>query len=1075
MKGLFLFEYKTNCLPLPQSTPIDTAYLIFKFYLMKNFLPVLFLACIFSTELFAQTLTINKARPASKQQKQSSSNFADNTTLSEEKCGFAKWMQRAKQKGYDESAYESALQKLIQNKIAKGTSSFTGLVTIPVIFHIVHRTADAVSDVSPNLSATKIQAQVDQLNLDYANLSGSAYGVAADVQIRFCLALVDTIGKILAEPGIDRINGQAIGWNNTNTMRQSTLVNYFEATIKPSSIWDPNSYFNVWSAGMNNSGLLGYASFPGLSTLQGLDNSETDIDAGVVINWESIGSVANPGVSAPYGFGRTLTHESGHFFGLRHITGDIACGNDFCNDTPTQDLLSGGCPAPGTLNNCVPSGPKMFENYMDYSNDACLNTFTANQALRCQTVMDNSPRRTSLALSKACVTRAANSIGFSSVVAAIPLSVLETGLPGACPNTKTYTVNLYVSSMATGNATVSFTSSGTATLNNDFTISPSSVTYSNNDASTKTITITVNDDQFAESEETLVVGYSISGTGVVAAPERQSFTIKIIDDDAATVLINYNSLTQTLLNQDFNAAASLPTGWTTQVFGDGITVPNEWVVGANGGNGTTGNAAYITENTGTKPNTYNIDNESDAYLYSPLIDATGLKNLSVSFKWRCIGELDWDEGYIGFIPEGQALTAANVLYFNVRFGDQAGADPAAVAESLNLPAIFDNKKFYFVFNWLNDNNTGESPAFTIDDVLITGKAFSIATTADADTSFSQGSGQNTNYYSINAVAPFESRILATVNGLNQNIGCIGASLNITNPGTGLSVLTTATGLYQRSNKVISLTPVTANSTATYQAIFYFTTAELVAWGANVPNLKIFKVADGVNLASTLTPANAQIFTPVVNDLRATKGYVSYTINVTGGFSQFLLVSPSIAVPVTLISFEARAATKNIALNWTTAAEINNKGFVIERSLNGIDFEKIGWIDGRLNSSTVNAYQFIDNFVQPGVLYFYRLRQTDIDGRQTLTEIRQAKIKDAAIYVSISPNPTKNLLTIFTSGSKGFSNINLVNAKGQLVKSWKKINTSMTQQTFDISNIAAGVYLIQIITAERTFAEKLIVY
>ena len=1042
---------------------------------MKNFLPVLFFACIFSTELFAQTLTVNKGRPVSQKQKQNSSNFADNTTSNENKCGFAQIMQRAKQRGYDESAYETELKKLIQNKIAKGTSSFTGLVTIPVIFHLVHRTADAVSNVSPNLSAAKIQAQVDQLNLDYANLSGSTYGVAADIQIRFCLAMVDTIGKILAEPGIDRIDGQANGWNNTNNMRQAALISFFEGTIKPSTIWDPNSYFNVWSAPMNNSSLLGYASFPGLSTLSGLDNSETDADAGVVINWESIGSVANPGVSAPYGFGRTLTHESGHFFGLRHINGDAACGNDFCNDTPTQDVLTSGCPAPGALNNCTPSAPKMFENYMDYSNDVCLNTFTSNQALRCQTVMDNSPRRTSLSLSKACLARAANSIGFSSTASAIPLTVLETGLPGACPNTKTYTVNLYVSSAATGNAIVTFTSSGSATLNNDFTISPASVTYSNNDASVKTITVTVTDDQAAESAEIIVLGYSISGTGVVAAPERQTFTIKIIDEDAATVFVNYSNPTQTLMSQNFNAAAAVPAGWTTQVFGDGITVPNEWVVGADGGNGTTGNAAYITENTSTKPNTYNIANESDAYLYSPLIDATGLKNLNVSFKWRCVGELDWDEGYIGYIPEGQPVTAANVSYFNIKFSDQTGGNPAAVSESFNLPALFDNKKFYFVFNWLNDNNTGASPAFTVDDVLISGKAFSVATSADADTSFVQGSGQNANYYSINAAAPFEPRILATVNGLNQNIGCIGASLNITNPETGLSFLSTTTGLYQRSNKVINLSPAAANSTATYQAIFYFTTAELVAWGANVPDLKILKVADGVNLASTITPANGQIFTPIVDDQRAAKGYVSYTIDVTGGFSQFLLVSPAAAVPVTLISFEAKAAAKNIVLNWSTVAEINNKGFVIERSINGIDFEKIGWLEGRLNSSTVNNYQYNDNFVQPGVLYFYRLKQTDIDGRQTLTQIRQAKIKDASIYISISPNPAKDQVTIFTNGSKGFSNINLVNAKGQLVKSWKKVNTLVSQLTFDISNIASGVYLIQMVTAEKTFAEKLIVY
>src|SRR5205085_11684831 len=102
-------------------------------------------------------------------------------------------------------------------------------------------------------------------------------------------------------------------------------------------------------------------------------------------------------------------------------------------------------------------------------------------------------------------------------------------------------------------------------------------------------------------------------------------------------------------------------------------------------------------------------------------------------------------------------------------------------------------------------------------------------------------------------------------------------------------------------------------------------------------------------------------------------------------------SPTISIPVNLLSFEARPNSKNILLSWSTATESNNKGFVIERSINGNDFERIAWEDGKINSSVVSNYAYPDNFVQPNTLYYYRLRQTDLDGRERLSEIRQAKI------------------------------------------------------------------------------------
>lgn len=1040
---------------------------------MKKQLLLLLMACIAGFAATAQQqLNIKKDfkknHPApAKQVSTIISSVSRPGAARSEKCGFAKYMEKAKAAGYNEQAYEAALKQLVQRRIATGQTAFTGIVTIPVVFHSIYRNGQNLSTTNPHLTNAMYQAQVNQLNADYANQSGSVYGVAADVRIRFCLALVDTAGKLMPRPGVDTINGQARGWSNTNSMDETTLTDYFENTIKPATIWDPYSYFNIWTVAMNTSGLLGYSSFPALSTLDGLDNFETNTTAGCVINWESIGSLTVPGQDANYGNGRTLTHESGHFFGLRHIWGDAACGNDYCADTPPQDDATSGCPSAGTLNNCTPSLPKMFENYMDYTDDACVNTFTAQQALRCQAAMDNSPRRFTLMSSKACVARAGNAIGFSS---AVPLVINETGNAGGCPNTKSYTFNLYVSSMATGNATVTFsTSGGTATQNTDFTISPASVNYTANDNGVKTVTITVIDDQAVESTESIQLSYTITGTGVVAGPDKQTRTLYIMDDDVSGLSVTGSTTSAvTLLSENFNASTNIPAGWSTQAYddGSGTYTPNKWVVSANGGSGTSGNAAHITSNATTKVNQYNNSNLSDAYLVTPLITASGVADLTLSFKWRCLGEAGYDEGYLGYIPEGLPLTPENVVYFDNSYVDQSGAAQTA---TLNLPISMNNTNFYLVFNWFNDETIGSNPPFTIDDVVVRGKSYSVASTIDADTAFSQYAGQTVDYYSNTATG---RKLIATISNPSANLGCVTAAVQ--SAGNGKVLLATTTGSYYRTAKVIKITPAVANTTTTYQATLYYSlVSDLVpTWNATeVDSFKILKVKDGVDLFSTINASDVELVRPTVFD--PASNYYSYTGNFTG-FSQFMLVIPNVVVPVGLLNFDATAGRNSIGLRWTTSQEINSKWFVIERSADGMNFETIGRMNAKGNSSVQSGYNYADNFVQPNIIYYYRLRQQDADGRETLSPVRQARINKDGITVTISPVPAKDILNLFVKGSAQPASVNLVNVQGQLVKSWGKINAYNSNYSLDVSNLPSGIYVLNLVLPEEKIVRKVVI-
>ena len=107
---------------------------------------------------------------------------------------------------------------------------------------------------------------------------------------------------------------------------------------------------------------------------------------GVAVNAHHFGETGKAG---PYSLGRTLTHEIGHFLGLFHVWGpndhDVdGCElDDFCEDTPPTRAMSSGCPTNALA---CDGRPAMIQNYMDYSDDACMNIFTNDQIARMRTV-----------------------------------------------------------------------------------------------------------------------------------------------------------------------------------------------------------------------------------------------------------------------------------------------------------------------------------------------------------------------------------------------------------------------------------------------------------------------------------------------------------------------------------------------------------------------------------------------------------------------------------------------------------------------------------------------------------------
>ncbi len=292
--------------------------------------------------------------------------------------------------------FERKLQQQIQlRKALRQTDVATGIVTVPVVVHVLYNSADQ------NISDAQVRSQIKVLNQDYrkqnadtADTRPQFKGIAADMQIQFCLAASEA----------NDFNGIT-----RHYVSQKSFSAYTDdAIIKSYGLYPTDQYLNIWVCNLN-SGFLGYAQLPGNTNLPGLAVYEGDsLSDGVVIATRAFGTTGN--LSANYALGRTATHEVGHWLGgLIHTWGDVdcsgscnSCGTDYCDDTPVEEGSSTTCQYK-TSTKCTPSpSVAMIENFMNYTYDRCMSAFTADQKTRLHTAIQMSPRRMKLLNFTAC-------------------------------------------------------------------------------------------------------------------------------------------------------------------------------------------------------------------------------------------------------------------------------------------------------------------------------------------------------------------------------------------------------------------------------------------------------------------------------------------------------------------------------------------------------------------------------------------------------------------------------------------------------------------------------------------------
>jgi hypothetical protein len=178
-------------------------------------------------------------------------------------------------------------------------------------------------------------------------------------------------------------------------------------------------------------------------------------------------------------------------------------------------------------------------------------------------------------------------------------------------------------------------------------------------------------------------------------------------------------------------------------------------------------------------------------------------------------------------------------------------------------------------------------------------------------------------------------------------------------------------------------------------------------------------------------------------------------NITG-FSPFAVMGTSSIVPIVLLDFSVRYQDKAISLEWSTGNESNTEYFIIEKSYDQVSFEPLINIRASGNSSGKKNYHFRDEtFLKP--IIYYRLKMVDKDGKYNYSKIIKINIENKKGVFSVSPNPTKDVLSINTSVEPGNAIIKISDELGRNLKEFKIFLTGTSPVLININDLPKGTY------------------
>ncbi len=600
---------------------------------------------------------------------------------------------------------------------------------------------------------------------------------------------------------------------------------------------------------------------------------------------------------------------------------------------------------------------------------------------------------------------------------------------------------------ATTTVNFSVTNSGSSTVSS----SPLTFTTANWNVD-QAISITIPADGEVDGDETVTLTLtSVTGSDAVLG-STTSYTLTILDDDMAPSSTPFNT---TVFSDDFNSGLAK---WNII---DGGNTTDTWSeYSANTLDGTT--CLFIDSDPPGSGSTVYETAESIAF------NTEGMTNLTLSFDQYF---REYNTGYNEMtsvdVWDGSAWQNIYIRDGNSNNQGTIGDWNAPDNQSIDITAYANAAmKVRFIFDAQWDYS------WAIDNVTITGDMVTGVQSLDNSANFASewlGPNQTVHFYD-----PASGNIMCKIeNTSNHDYGC--TDVYVDNDGSSfMQVAGYAAPEEQFFDKTFKVDVTNDNPTGSYIITFYISAAERAGWiSAGVRewnNVLIVKTDGAITAMTNTTPFEQEL------DMVGTFG-TDYTISASfaSGFSGFGFAEELVPLPVELTDIVADVANNDIIVKWTTATEIDNEGFEVMRSASlDKDFEKIGWVAGKGNSSVPVSYLFTDDGVLPGITYYYRLKQMDFDGHFEYSDIVNAKVDSKEISMNLSPNPTSSLLNVV------LQNANSTKVSYRVTDVVGKTIINCEDEAvyggfhFDTSPMSSGVYILRLEIDGKVLTQKFMV-
>ena len=962
---------------------------------------------------------------------------------------------------------EKKLKQIIIQKHKQPENRGMTIYTIPIVVHVLHTGDDAGTVHNPD--STQIIEAINYLNNVYsgtdASLTPAGTDAAGDIGIRFVLAKRDP--DCNPTNGINRINMS----DNLSYIINGAIYNDIESDIalKTPIAWDKTRYYNIYivnkiteQGGNTATAVSGYAYLPINSVVDGTVLLASEMKAG----------------------SNTLVHEIGHAFNLYHpfegsfintqcptVDNDMVADTDPISFNIDEDgninyLCRTG---PNNCNNNLPYSIRTEANFMNYS--ACKMLFTPGQKerMRASLILED---RKSLTTSTGAIPTYLNPVCSPKVNFendAVELDRVDDSLLG-CRRYKDYSVFLTITSNPATNlgAEIQVDPTSDAVEDIDYAFPEGKkIVFPAGSNSRQPFKIRVFGHENNNILRTLKLGFSMgSGGDSFKGTACIVMNVRILPLNTSPILPASIAAMQVGKRDENITGISIFNGGVnsqkTQLLYRANELKKAGIIAGN----IAGLHFFILKNTTHPFKTINIK-----------IGHTTFNELVNNGTVNVVNNVNPVASYSSF----QTVYGWNNFIFNTPF-KWNGTDNIVIELCIN-------------------NDTGAD--FGIDDIYAYADTGSVArgntiysTNEDCEKTllsvsyYSKGIRPVIRFDYVNPgnpvadtltisstqyVGPFsevyfydkspQRKIIAKLKNLTSwNYGC--TNIRIDRYGNKTMPFWNNIKSQYLAQKTLTVTPEKNTANGKYEITLYYTNAEKTGFEmesrAKWENIKIIRADVPI---STITPQNPQTDKVQIRAIRSFSSFgTAYTITTdfTSSLSSYGVGFASTnALPVEFGNVHVSVVNKNVLLKWETITEINNDYFEVEKSNEGVNFERLAQVPGKGNSNAISNYQYLHINPLVNGKIFYRIKQVDKDGTQTYSKIVYANLQNPNnVIPTIYPVPANSIITISFGKDVSQPIIEIYSTDLRRVGIYRR-NGSISSDNINIQHLSSGSYFIKL--------------